>query len=147
MAQQLAEANKLRRELDRFIALIAEGKAPDTVLAEIKRREQRLTELERERRALASAPAVMTPAQIRKLCGERLTRFDALLLGAVPVARQALRKLLPEPLKITPATADGRRTLSFEGVTVLGPLLDPSPTQPASKGLASPRGFEPRLPP
>jgi site-specific DNA recombinase len=142
-----AEANKLHRELERFMRLIADGKAPDTVLAEIKRREQRLTEVERESRALAYAPAALSPAEIRKLCGERLARFDALLLGDVPVARQALRKLLPEPLKVTPATADGRRTLSFEGVTVLGPLLDPNPTQPASKGLASPRGFEPRLPP
>ena len=140
-----AEANKLRRELDRFMHLIADGKAPDSVLAEIKRREQRLTELERERRALAHAPAALSPAEIRKLCGERLARFDALLLGDVPVARQALRKLLPEPLKISPATADGRRTLSFEGVSVLGPLLDPSPAKPVSKGLASPRRAE-RIP-
>ena len=44
--------------------------------------------LERERRALAYAPAVLSPAEIRKLCGERLARFDALLLGDVPVAHR-----------------------------------------------------------
>ena len=55
-ARQLeAEANKLQKELERFMRLIADGKAPDTVLAEIKRREQRLTELERERQVLNSA--------------------------------------------------------------------------------------------
>jgi len=44
----------------------------------------------------------------------------------LPVARQALRKLLPEPLRITPTTVDGRRTLRFEGVTTLGPLFEAS---------------------
>ena len=48
------EANKLRKELERFLRLIADGKAR-TVMAEIKRREQRLTELERERQVLNSA--------------------------------------------------------------------------------------------
>ena len=47
-----------------------------------------------------------------------------------------------EPLRISPATIEGRRTLRFEGVTVLGPLLN---LDRQHKGLASPRGFEPRL--
>lgn len=57
------------------------------------------------------------------MCGEQLERFDEALRADVPVARQALRKLLPEPLRLSPATADGRRTLRFDGVTTLGPLL------------------------
>jgi hypothetical protein len=77
------------------------------------------------------------------MCGDRLTRFRGLLLGDVPVARQAIRKLLPEPLKMSPAFVGGRRTLRFEGATTLGPLFDTG----VYKGLASPRGFEPRLPP
>ena len=137
-----AEARKLRKELERFLRLIAEGKAPDSVLVEIRRREERLKELERERAALAEAPPAWTPAQIREMCGARLRRFPELLRGDVPVARQALRKLLPEPLRVAPAIVTGQRTLRFEGMTVLGPLFDP-----AHKGLATPRGFEPRLPP
>ena len=141
--QQLeAEARKLRRELERFLRLIAEGKAPDSVLVEIRRREERLKDLEREQAALVAAPPAWTPAEIRAMCGQRLRRFPELLHGDVPVARQALRKLLPEPLRIRPVTADGRRTLGFEGTTVLGPLFDPT-----HKGWATPRGFEPRLPP
>src|SRR4051812_16820878 len=73
------------------------------------------------------------------MCGERLKRFEDLLLGDVPVARQALRKLLPEPLRIAPVVVGGRRTLSFEGETVLGPLFEPA-TGASLQGLASPRG-------
>ena len=123
--------------------LIGEGKAPETILAEIKRREDRLKELERERDTLQQAMPAHSPADIRRMCGERLARFRDLLMGDVPVARQALRKLLPEPLTVRPAVVEGRRTLRFEGVTTLEPLFDPG----VYKGLASPRGFEPRLPP
>jgi len=77
------------------------------------------------------------------MCADRIGRFKDLLLGDVPVARQALRKLLPEPLKVFPAVSEGRRTLRFEGDTHLGPLFDTR----VYKGLATPRGCEPRLPP
>jgi DNA invertase Pin-like site-specific DNA recombinase len=120
-----AEARKLRKELQRFLSLIAEGKAPASVLVEIKRREQRLEEIEKELQSLTEAPSSIDPKEIRRLCEARLGRFQELLRGNVPVARQALRKLLPEPLRIAPVTVDGRRTLGFEGRTVLGPLLDP----------------------
>src|SRR5258708_3541092 len=142
-----AEARKVRKELDHFMRLIAEGRAPESVLAEIRRREERLEELEREQQALEQIPPSLDVADVRRMCRERLGRFKDLLLGDVPVARQALRKLLPEPLGITPVTVDGRRTLSFEGVTTLGPLLDLALLPPAYKGLASPTGFEPVLPP
>ncbi len=142
-----AEARKARKELDHFMRLIAEGRAPESVLAEINRREKRLEELERELESLKQIPHSLDAADIRKMCRERLGRFEELLLGDVPVARQALRKLLPEPLKIAPVTIKGHRTLSFEGVTTLGPLLDLALLPSAYKGLASPTGFEPVLPP
>ena len=81
-------------------------------------------------------------AEIRRTCGDLIGRFKDLLLGEVPLARQALRRLLDGPLRISPATVDGRRTLRFDGDTVLGPLVDP-----IYKGMASPTGFEPVLPP
>src|SRR5579859_1680421 len=118
------------------------GLPPVSVLLEIRRREERLKEIERELAALRNALPGMDVPEVRKACGERLARFRELLLGDVPVARQALRRLLPEPLRVFPATVEGRRTLRFEGVTTLDPLLEPS-----HKGMASPRGFEPRLPP
>ena len=129
-----AEARKLRRELDRFLRLIAEGKAPESVLVEIQKREQRLKELEQERSALSEPPPEWSPAQIRYMCGERLRRFHELLLGNVPVARRALDVLIPAPLLVYPD--DDRKTLGFRGETVLGPLFDQT-----YKGLASPRGM------
>lgn len=131
-----AEARALRKELERFMRLIADGKAPDTVLAEVRRREERLEQLEREQQLVSQPLPDLGPVDIRKLCGERLGRFQDLLLGDVAVARQALRKLLPEPLKMFPAVVEGRRTLRFEGATTLGPLFDTE----VYKGLASPRG-------
>ena len=69
-----------------------------------------------------------------RMCRERLGRLKDLLLSDVPVARQALRKLLPEPLEIAPVTVDGRLTNEFEGVTTLGPQLDPALLPTAYKG-------------
>jgi hypothetical protein len=110
---------------------------PKTILAEIKRLETRLEEIERDQQRLSEALPVLTPTQIRDKCGAQLQRFEGLLLGDVPLARQALRRLLVEPLRIAPATVEGRRTLRFEGTTTLGPLLDAS-----HKGWASPPGIE-----
>jgi hypothetical protein len=135
-----AEARKLRRELERFEQLIAGGQAPETVLLAIRRREERLRELEGEMKALQPVPIL--DADIRRICREHVARFKDLLQGDVPVARQALRRLLIGKLRMSPVTVNGRRTLRFEGETTLGPLLDPG-----YKGWASPRGFEPRLPP
>jgi site-specific DNA recombinase len=121
-----AEARKLGKELKRFTNLIAEGKALDTVVSAIKQREERLKEIEREQAALLDKLPVLDAAEIRAKCGERISRFKELLDKDVPVARQALRKLLPQPLTISPAMVDDRRTLRFEGVTTLGPLFDPA---------------------
>jgi hypothetical protein len=118
------EARAIQKELDRFMRLIAGDQAPEAVLAEIKRRERRLKELERERDTLGQTLPDLGPDEIRRMCGERLARFRELLLGDVPIARQAFRKLLPEPLRVFPAVLEGRRTLRFEGSTTLGPLFD-----------------------
>src|SRR5258708_15707455 len=128
-----AEARKMRKELDHFMRLIAEGRAPESVLAEIRRREERLEEVQREQQALEQIPPSVDVADRRRMCRVRPRRFQDLLLGDVPVARQALRKLLPEALGITPVTGDGRRTLSFEGGTKLGPLFDLALLPPAYK--------------
>jgi len=123
--QQLeAEAKKLRKELERFMQLVADGDAPARVAAEVKRRESRLQEIEEEQK-VARVPPTVTEEQIRALCRDRLARYRELLHANTPVARQALRRLLPQPLRIRPVTVDGRNTLAFEGETVLGPLVEP----------------------
>ena len=136
------EAKAIQKELDRFVLAIADGTAPESVIREIRRREDRMKELDGKLATLRAPLPDLSIGEVRAMCSARLERFRALLLGDVPVARQALRKLLLEPLRITPAMSGGRRTLAFEGRTTLGPLVDPT-----YKGMASRRGFEPRLPP
>ena len=70
----------------------------------------------------------------------KLTLND-LIYADVPVARQALRKLLAEPMRFSPVTRGGRKTLTFEGSIKVGTLVDP-----VYIGVASPRGVEPLLP-
>jgi hypothetical protein len=66
-------------------------------------------------------------------------RFSELLHANVPRARQVLGKLLEEPIWITPTAGGG---YTFNGKTRIGPLLPVT-----SVSMASPRGFEPLLPP
>ncbi len=118
------------------MALIASGKAPSSVLAEITAREQRIQALEQElaETQLAQAPTQLDTKRLHKALSERLGRFAELVRADVPVARQALRKLLAEPMVLEPVDGHYRIT----GQTKLGALLDPNHI-----GMASPRGVEP----
>ena len=137
-----AEARKLRREIERFLALVADGKAPASVLGEIKRREQRLAEVERELQTLTiEQPADGELRRLKASFRDRLARFDELLLSDVPMARQALRKLVPGRIEFRPVERDGERGYDLRWSLATKALLD------GNIGVASPRGFEPRLPP
>jgi hypothetical protein len=72
----------------------------------------------------------------------RMGKFQNLIHADAPLARQALRKLLVGPIKCIPVVRDGRKGYAIRGETRLGALLASS-----NVTLASPRGFEPRLPP
>lgn len=78
--------------------------------------------------------------RLRKACQEQMGRFKDLIYSNVPLARQALRKLLAGPIYFAPVVRleDRRRTFHFEGNVDAGPLLDRTLTT-----LASPRGFVP----
>src|SRR4051812_49471131 len=61
----------------------------------------------------------------------------------IAVSRQVLRKILGgEPIRCIPIVRDGRKDYAIRGETRLGILLTAASVQ-----MASPRGFEPRLPP
>jgi DNA invertase Pin-like site-specific DNA recombinase len=135
-----AEQRKLRKELDRFVRLIGEGKAPERVLDEIKRRETRIAEIDHELQDFAiEEPSEFELRRLRTTFRERLGRYDELLRADVPVARQALRKLLAGRIEFLPDRAQGAYHLRWALVTRA--LVD------GNIGVASPRGFEPRLPP
>jgi hypothetical protein len=67
---------------------------------------------------------------------DRLARFDELLLSDVPMARQALRKLIPGRIEFRPVERDGERGYDLRWSLVTKALLD------GNIGMASPRGFD-----
>jgi len=66
-----------------------------------------------------------------------------------PVARQVIKKLLSHPLLFNPACEPdeagkaGKNIFTFDGAITTGALLN----APGYIRMASPRGFEPLLPP
>ena len=69
----------------------------------------------------------------------RLAHFDQLMLSDIPVARQALRKLLVGRIAFQPEERDGARAYKLSWSIVTKALLEPS----GYIGMASPGGFEP----
>jgi hypothetical protein len=136
-----ADARRLRREIEKYVAAVARADDVAELVAALKQRKEQLAEVERAQAALVSPVPRLTPFEICEMCGEQIRRFNELLRGDVAAARQALRKLLPAPLRLSPATADGRRTLAFEGVTTLGPLLQKvwRPHEDPNPGFATER--------
>jgi hypothetical protein len=137
-----AERRKVSREVERFLALVAEGKAPASVLNEIKRREARVVEIDQELNVLRIAePSEAESRRVKASLRERLVKFDELLLSDLPLARQALRKLIPGRIEFRPVERDGERGYALSWSIATKALLA------GNIGMASPRGFEPRLPP
>jgi DNA invertase Pin-like site-specific DNA recombinase len=130
-----AEARRLRKEIDRFVAAIAGGTAPATVVAEIQKREARLVEIEKEREEFGvEMPSGFEERRLRKAFRTRLGEFDGLLRSDVPLARQALRKVIVGRIAFKPAEVDGARGYRLGWSVVPGALMA------GNIGVASPRG-------
>ncbi|WP_366144298.1 recombinase zinc beta ribbon domain-containing protein [Acidiferrobacter sp.] len=136
------ELSKLRVELDRLIALVVGGKAPERVLAEIASREARIRELEREIQAVASESKSWNWQAMEGLIAQRAAHLRHVLHSETAAARSALVELLAEPMKFKPL---GHREYEVSGLTRVGMLLETASEK--SQKVASPRGFEPLLPP
>jgi|GEM_PF-1511985 len=92
------EIRRLKRELDRFVSLIASGQAPQRVLEEITAREKQVYELELERERLeAAVPNASETERIRRFAHERISRIRDTLQNDVPGAREALKQILDGP--------------------------------------------------
>jgi hypothetical protein len=79
-----------------------------------------------------------TPAatRVKADLGKRLAAWHDLLQRNVPLARQALRKLLDGPIKFVPEEDGGYRLV---GRTVIGSLFDDAAFPPTHAKMASPR--------
>jgi site-specific DNA recombinase len=143
-----------RRKLDNFLALIAEGKAPASVMAKIEQLEGQIAAFEKRlEELLVALPAPADLDRLKASLRSRLAQFKELIRADVPKARQALRKLLKEPLAFKPMGDGG---YSIRGEMQVGALLAQAAapqnknrpfSEPVYVGMASPRGFEPRSSP
>ena len=96
----------------------------ETLLTALRERERRREQLRAQLAALDAAQHVasLDLGRMRKNLTGVLADWRALLLGDVVVARQAVRKLVPEPLVFTPITTpEGERLFEFQGEGRLGP--------------------------
>ena len=91
-----------------------------------------------------SSPALeaLSDESLEQRLAARAAHWRKVLAGEPILARQALRAILAGPIGFTPEP-DG---YWLRGATKIGALWAPEPQSGRVK-LASPRGFEPRLPP
>ncbi len=155
-----ADLAESRRILDRLSQALVDTDSPlETVLEMLAKQEARKKELES---ALEDVKRVIRPGafderRLRMLLTSRMTDFRGLMLGDVATARKALGELLEGDIVFAPVVRDGAKTLAFSGKTKAGAFWAPAfavqlsalpGTRPDNHmTMASPRGFEPRLPP
>jgi hypothetical protein len=131
------ELQRLRRELDRFVALIANAKAPERVLEEIANRERRAKALEAELARLRLAPPTrLDVAHVRELALARAKDLRSTLYADVGRARQVLQQLLLGSITFR-LDESGYR---LEGQTRVGALFSDDPSITRIR-VASPRGL------
>lgn len=125
------EARKIRRELERFMSAIAEGKAPASILAEIQRREDRLAVLEGSiAQYQVKMPDQVSLKRLRRQAIEQMAQYAQVMHGNVPRARQLLRKLFRAPngeyapLRLAPVVRAEKKTLDFQGEISLGAVFN-----------------------
>jgi site-specific DNA recombinase len=133
-----AELRKERRQIERLVAALAEGRA-EAVVAKIRALELSIAEKEQRLKVITfPTPSTRDIRALREAFRERLSRFRELIYADVPVARQALRKLVDGRIQFVPVERDGARTHDLRWNVRVGALA-----APGYQSVASPRGFEP----
>ena len=128
------------RERDNMYALAKQNlDDPKRAAEEINECDRRIRALEME---LGNLPGQQDPKSLADTRGRmvaRIAKFRELMQDRrnTPLARQVLRKALKQPLRCIPILRDGRKDYAIGRNSF---LLSREP-------VASPRGFEPLLPP
>jgi len=120
------EKATLARRVRRMVEAIGDGQGPAALVQEIAKAEARIQAIEAELAGLRAVPTLgqVDLGRIQREVTRGLARFEDLLRGDVPHARQALKTILVNRVKFSPMdTADGRRTYSFEGELVYNGIV------------------------
>jgi site-specific DNA recombinase len=155
-AAERAELERLlaltETELARLAAAVAGGARLETLVTALRERERRREQLRAQLAALEAARSVATldRGRMRTTLTALLDDWRGLLLGQTVVARQAVRKLVPERLVFTPLTTlEGERVYEFRGEGRLDPILSGLVSgllkNHAPKAAVTPAGFEPAI--
>jgi len=137
-----AELSRVDRELATLVQAIAAGDAPETLVREIRRREQRRAEIQEALRLDRAAQPLFDPDQIRPKLLALLTDWRGLAARHVQQTRQLLRKLLVGRLRFMPDRATG--LCRFTGEGSLAPLVGMLALPGVPAGV-TPAGFEPAI--
>jgi hypothetical protein len=123
----------LTRELAHLSAAVAAGGGLPSLVAEIRKREARKLDLDRQ----LTRPKIDSVA-IRRALERRVREWKAVLRSQPAQGQKILRTLLDGPIRLGMPIAEG---VPWEGLGELGAMLGTLSNQ-----LASPAGFEPALP-
>jgi DNA invertase Pin-like site-specific DNA recombinase len=137
------QIRELVRQQDNLVAALADGRAvPESVIEKIREVEDQRRAAEAQRVRLATIPMDQTTLERRVKAAA--VHWKDCLRADVAGARKALRALLVAPVRCKPLRRpDGRTIYAVEGETAAGALFGGE----RFLEMASPRGFEPRLPP
>lgn len=116
----------LEKRIARLLDAIADGKDPAVLVREIEKAEGRVREIQSELARLVAAPALgeLDLERVEQDITDHVRRFRELISGNVPLARQALKKLLVDRLVFTLAEADnGRPIYAFRGERSYGAVI------------------------
>jgi hypothetical protein len=126
---------KERRQRDNFLGMIANGKAPPSITERIAALDAAIANKETELQELrVEEPSEADLRRMRAAFRQRLGQFDELLLGHVPLARQALRKLLAGRIQFLPEEQDDAWLYRLRWTLTIKPLMEEGYI-----GVASPR--------
>jgi len=115
----------IESRLGRLLKAIMEGGPLDTLVAQVKREEQRKTALAAELGGLQAFTKISTldSARLKKSLAERLAGTKALLTRNTAQARRILKELLEDRIAVQPVEQAGNRTVRFTGKGTFGDLL------------------------
>jgi site-specific DNA recombinase len=134
-------------ERERLVKAIRMGGALESLVEALSECEHRLKALQQElaQVSIPLLPDETSAKRLERVYTERLGRWRDMLAVKPQTAREALRALMPsdQPIVLTPE----REGYLLRGATKLGSLLFGDAVSSGSAKMASPRGFEPRLPP
>ena len=120
------EKTGLTRKIGHMVAAIGDGKGPAALVREIEKVEARVQDIDAELARMTAVPALdaLSLSQIEKAVAAHVGRFQALIKGDIPLARQALKKLLVNRIVFTPVELTGaRRTYAFQGELSFGAVI------------------------